>query len=185
MNKNAIIPVIIALTMITGFSYFSSGLTLIVTFVPGVILALFFYFLTFYKKFPKPKRIIPLYLLALGIQLLHFTEEFLMGFNHRFPALFSSPEYSIELFVAFNMFAYFLFLMGAIFIQKEIKPPIIIPLFFVVYGTIGNAIAHLIFSIISGGYFPGLYTSLLDWIIGPILIYRIWKETRIIKPITS
>lgn len=54
----------------------------------------------------------------------------------------------------------------------------IIPLFFVMYRIIGNAIAHLIFCIVEGGYFPGIYTSLIYWIIGPIIIKRLWNETR-------
>lgn len=164
--------------MITAFSYFSSGLSLIVTFVPGVFLALIFYFLTIYKKQPEPDKILPLYLFGLGIQFLHFAEEYITGFNYKFPALFNSPEYPINTFVAFNMFAYFMFILGAIMIYKKIKSPIIIPLFFVMYGIIGNAIAHVIFCIAVAGYFPGIYTALIYWIIGPIIIRRIWNETR-------
>lgn len=179
MNKNKIIPIVIATGMILVFSYFSSGLSLIVTFVPGVILALIFYFLTVYKKQPNHEKILPLYLFALGIQFLHFAEEYMTGFNEKFPALFNSPEYPINTFVAFNMFAYFMFIMGAIFIYKRIKPPMIIPIFFVMYGVIGNAIAHLIFCIVVGGYFPGFYTSILFWVLGPMLIKAFWKETRV------
>jgi len=181
MNKNIVVPILIAIGMISVFSYFSSGLSLIVTFVPGVILALIFYFLTVYKRQPEPDRILPLYLLALGIQFLHFAEEYITGFNHKFPGLFNSPEYPINTFVAFNMFAYFLFALSAIMIYKKIKPPMMIPLFFIMYGIIGNAIAHLIFCIVVGGYFSGFYTSLIYWIIGPILIKRLWEETRIIS----
>lgn len=164
--------------MICAFSYFSSGYTLIITFVPGVLAALLFYFLTFYKKQAEPQNILPLYLLALGVQFIHFAEEFVGGFNHKFPALFNSPEYPINLFVLFNMFAYCAFLMGGIMIYKKKTTMMIVPLFFVVYGTIGNAIAHVIFAIMVNGYFPGLYTALVYWIIGPVLIHRIWNETR-------
>ncbi len=165
--------------MIVTFILISNGPTLLVTFVPGVIVAYIFYFLTFYKKQPAPNKILPLYLFALGIQFLHFTEEYLTGFNHKFPALFDAPEYPIELFVSFNMFAYFLFILGAIFIYKKIKPLMMIPLFFIIYGIVGNAIAHVIFALVSEGYFPGLITALLYWVIGPIIIKTIWKETGI------
>jgi len=117
-------------------------------------------------------------LLALGIQFIHFTEEYIAGFNSKFPLLFDAPEYPIDNFVAFNMFAYFMFTLGAIMIFKKIKPPMIIPLFFVMYGIAGNAVAHVIFCIIVGGYFPGIYSALMYWIIGPIIIKRIWNETR-------
>ncbi len=178
MNKNIIIPILISTGMITAFSYFSSGLSLIVTFVPGVVLALIFYFLTIFKKQPEPDRVLPIYLLALGIQFLHFAEEYVTGFNYKFPALFNSPEYPINTFVVFNMFAYFMFILGAIMIYKKVKPPMIIPLFFVMYGIIGNAIAHVIFCLIVKGYFPGIYTALVYWVIGPIIIKKIWDETR-------
>ncbi len=164
--------------MITGFSYFSSGLSLILTFVPGVILALLFYFLTVYKKQPNPDKILPIYLFALGIQFLHFAEEYVTGFNHKFPALFNGSAYPINTFVIFNMCAYFMFILGAIMLYKKIKPPMIIPLFFVMYGIVGNAISHVIFCIVVGDYFPGVYTALIYWIIGPIIIKRIWEETR-------
>lgn len=178
MNRNAIIPILISLGMITAFSYFSSGLSLIVTFVPGVILALIFYFLTIFRKQPEPDNILPIYLFGLGVQFLHFAEEYVMGFNYKFPALFNSPEYPINIFVTFNMVAYFMFILGGIMIYKRIKPPMIIPIFFVMYGIIGNAIAHVIFCIAVKGYFPGIYTALIYWIIGPIIVSRIWNETR-------
>jgi len=164
--------------MISTFILGSSGISLIVTFVPGVIAALLFYFFTVFKKQPEPDNILPLYLLGLGIQFLHFAEEYMTGFNHKFPALFKSPEYPIDTFILFNMFAYFMFALGAIMIYKKITPPMIIPLFFVAYGIVGNAISHLIYCIVVGGYFPGVYTSIIYWIIGPMIIKRIWDETR-------
>jgi len=165
--------------MVSGFTYFSSGLSLIVTFVPGVLVALIFYFLTVYHKMPEPKKILPLYLLGLGVQFLHFAEEFVTGFNYKFPGLFNSPEYPLNTFVVFNMFSYFMFALGAIMIYKKIRPPMIIPLFFVAYGIVGNAIAHAIFCFVEGGYFPGIYTSLIYWLLGPALVWAIWKETRV------
>ncbi len=127
---------------------------------------------------PDPKGILPLYLFALGIQFLHFAEEYIFGFNYKFPAIFNSPEYPLNTFVAFNMFAYFMFIMGAIMIYKQIKPPMIIPLFFVMYGIVGNAIVHAIFCFIENGYFPGMYTALIYWGIGPLILFRFWKATR-------
>ena len=179
MKKEITVPTFMAIGMITVFILISSGPTLLVTFVPGVIVAYVFYFFTFYKNQPEPDKILPLYLLAMGVQFLHFTEEYLMGFNHKFPALFNAPEYPIQLFVSFNMFAYFIFTMGAIIIYKKLKPPMMIPLFFIVYGIVGNAIGHVVFAIVSGGYFPGLYTAFIYWIIGPVIIKRIWEGTRI------
>ncbi len=178
MKKERVIPLVIALLMISGFSYFSAGPTLLYTFVPGVVTALIFYFLTFYKKTPQPNKILPLYLLALAVQFLHFTEEYITGFYYKFPALFNAPAYDVDVFLVFNMLAYSLFVMGAVAIYKGVKSAMLVPLFFAVYGTIGNSIAHLIFAIMAKSYFPGLYTSLIYWILGPMLLITIWRETR-------
>ena len=45
----------------------------------------------------------------------------------------------------------------------------------VVGGTsgIGNGIAHTTWAIRLGTYFPGLYTALVYWILGPLLLNRL------------
>ena len=45
----------------------AATLTSVWVFIPGVIITYIFYLNTFYKKTPDPERILPLYLLALGI----------------------------------------------------------------------------------------------------------------------
>lgn len=178
MNRDFVIPTVIAISLILGFSVFSSGLSLIVTFVPGIILAYILYLVTFYKKLPEPSRFLPLYFLALAVQFLHFAEEHATEFEIAFPALFNAPPYSHNLFVSFNMIAYAMFILGGLAIFWKFKPLTLIALFFVSYGVLGNAIAHTVFSIVEGGYFSGLYTSLLYWILAPLLLRCIWVTSR-------
>ena len=178
-QSKLLVPILMAAGMIAVFVAISSGMTLLVTFVPGVVVALVFYFLTCYQRQPPPDRILPLYLVGLAIQMLHFAEELLNDFGVRFPALLGADPYPTDLFVLFNMVAYAGFLGGAIIIFNRKQSLMMIPLFFIIYGMMGNAIAHTTFSIVTGGYFPGLYTSLLYWLAGPVIVRQIWKETRI------
>ena len=169
---------IMALVMIVVFWIFSSGWSLRLTFVPGVILAYILFLLTIKRKAPAPQRLLPLYLIAVAVQMLHFAEEYLTGFYAKFPALFGGAAYSPEVFVAFNMSAYFAFIIGAVFIYKKTRPLMMIPLFFITYGVLGNAITHVIFAIYVGGYFPGLYTALIYWLLAPFLLRELWNGTR-------
>jgi len=178
VSKDFVIPTLIAISLIIGFTIFSSGLSLILTFVPGVILAYVLYLLSFYRKLPEPEQFIPLYFFALAVQMLHFAEEHATNFEVVFPTLFNSAPYPHDLFVSFNMIAYFMFVLGGLAIYWKIKPLTLIALFFVSYGVLGNAIAHLAFAIVSQGYFSGLYTSFAYWILAPLLLRSIWIGSR-------
>ena len=121
-----IVPGMIAALLIWGFMVFSSGISLIVTFVPAMIISYIIYFFTSYRKMPDPKRVIPLYFLTLGVQLLHFAEEFVGGFYEKFPQLIDgSAGYPQDLFVVFNMWAYFVFILGGLAIYNQKKIPMI------------------------------------------------------------
>jgi hypothetical protein len=162
--------------MISIFSYMSSGLSLIATFVPGVVLAYIFYFLFCYKTNPKPAEILPLYVLGIGFQLLHFAEEHTTDFDVHFGQLFGGEPYGHNLFVTFNMISYFMFLVGGYAIYKGFKPLMIIAMFFISYGMLGNCIGHIGYSIAAKGYFSGLYTSFLNFPLSIIMLRRLWKS---------
>lgn len=163
MNSNIIIPTGTAIVMIALFSYLSSGLSLTVTFVPGVVLAYIFYFMFCFKNNPNPQDILPVYFFGIGFQLLHFAEEHASNFDIAFPALFNSQTYNHNLFVSFNMIAYFLFLIGGYAIYKGIKPLMMLAMFFIAYGMLGNCIGHIGFALAVKGCFSGLYTSFLNF----------------------
>lgn len=50
--------------------------------------------------------------------------------------------------------------------------------FFVIYGAIGNAIAHTWWSIQLGDYFAGVVTAQLYWVAGPWVLYRLIGDRR-------
>jgi hypothetical protein len=146
------------------------------SFVPAMALAFVCYLRTSYRKMPDAERIPPLYLLALAIQFLHFTEEYVYGFPLRISEIRAAmPPFDVNVFVAFNMIAYCLFILSGLGMYKGMKFPMIIVWFFAIC-FLGNAIWHLLLTVRVGGYFPGLYTSLPGWILGPILLQRLWKS---------
>jgi hypothetical protein len=181
MNKNIILPTVIAIAMISIFSYMSAGLSLIVTFVPGVVLAYIFYFLFCYRKNPDPAEVLPVYFLGIGFQLLHFAEEHATNFDRDFALLFHAAPYNHNLFTSFNMISYFMFLVGGYAIYKGIKPLMIIAMFFISYGMFGNCIGHISYSLVVKGYFSGFYTSFLNFVLSFVILKRLWKQRSVIS----
>lgn len=159
--------------MIGVFSYFSQGYSLIFTFVPAVPIALWLYFKACYKAEVNKIQVLPYYLLALGFQFIHFAEEHAFGFEKEFGPLFGGKPYNHDMFVTFNMFAYFMFIVGGIAFYKNWKPLQMFALFFIIYGMAGNAIGHIVFCIMVKGYFPGIYTCFLNLILFPFLIKKL------------
>ncbi|REE84461.1 Protein of unknown function with HXXEE motif-containing protein [Lutibacter oceani] len=181
LNKHILIPLVIASIAIVIFWIVSLTLNSVIVFIPGVIVSYLLYLNTFYKKTPNPERILPLYLLALGIQFIHFTEEYLTDFTIEVPKLLGREEYPLDYWLVFNMVAYFVFIIGGIILFKKIKELMIIPLFFILVGVLLNSIGHILISLYVGGYFSGLYTALIYIVIGPILIKRVLDETKVVK----
>ncbi|OLE53386.1 MAG: hypothetical protein AUG51_13200 [Acidobacteria bacterium 13_1_20CM_3_53_8] len=146
------------------------------SFVPAMVVAFVCYLLTSYRVMPKVERVLPVYLIALAIQFLHFTEEYVYGFQFKVTEIMAGmPPFNVNVFVAFNMIAYSLFLLAGIGMYKGMKFPMIIVWFFAIC-VMGNAIWHLLLTLRVGGYFPGLYTSFAGWILGPILLKRLWRQ---------
>lgn len=172
--RDALLPVAIAVGGIVIFFLVHPAQKFF--FVPAMLAALVCYFLTSYRKMPKPERVLPLYLLALAIQFLHFTEEYVYGFHYRVSELMEGmPPFNNNTFVAFNMIAYCLFLLAGLGMNKGMKWPMIVVWFFTMAATLGNALLHPLLALRVGGYFPGLFSSFAYWIIGPMLFTRLWE----------
>lgn len=172
---------VIALVMLATFASLSHGLSLIVTFIPGVI---FSYLVCLYLIWAKidlsaKKHLFSLFLISLAVQFLHFAEEYSTGFNSLFPKLYNGDIYSLKSFVTINMVSYTLFLLSALSVFKLKSQIVLMPfLFFVVYGVCGNAIAHSYWSLEVASYFPGLFTSFIYWVLGPLLINSILGQNK-------
>jgi hypothetical protein len=168
---NLIVPSLIAVSAIVIFFLVHPAQRL--SFVPAMVVAFVCYLRTSYREMPKAERVLPIYLLALAIQFVHFTEEYVYGFQFRVTEIMAGmPPFNVNVFVAFNMIAYCLFLLGGLGMYKGLKFSMIIVWFFAI-AFMGNAVWHLLLTLRVGGYFPGLYTSLPGWIVGPLLLRRL------------
>jgi hypothetical protein len=181
-QKDLVIGTVIALVMGTAFTLLSSGLSLIVTFVPGIVFAWLTYVWLYVTKtkLPNASEFLPVFFVALAVQFIHFAEEFSTGFRTAFPLLYGGTPYSDDLFVTFNMIAYFMFTMTCILAFTKSHWFLLVPsLFFIVYGAIGNAISHTWWSLYLQGYFPGLVTAQVYWIVGPLVLYRLLGRPKV------
>jgi len=153
----------------------SHGNTLRYTFVPAMGLAYLCHMASTAKQAPDPQEVLPLYQVALASQFLHFTEEFATGFERRWPEeIFHTEAYDLNTFVAINMVSYAVFTLAGLAMAKRVRPPLLLAWFFTLMGVLGNAIQYPIYALIVRGYFPGLYSSLLYWALGPMLVRRLW-----------
>ena len=186
-KTDLIIGTVIALVMATAFTLLSSGLSLIVTFVPGIVVAWLTYVWLYLDKrhLPSGATFLPVFFVALAVQFIHFAEEFTTGFRTSFPLLYGGTPYSADLFVTFNMAAYFMFTLTCVLVFTKSFRFLLVPsLFFIIYGAIGNAISHTWWSLYLGAYFPGLVTAQLYWIVGPFLLYKLVGRPKVALVIT-
>ncbi|NND67764.1 MAG: HXXEE domain-containing protein [Halioglobus sp.] len=97
-------------------------------------------------------------LLLIILQCLHFSEELATGFHIRFPALFGQPAMPLAVFVLFNLVLIVIWLACLSGIAGR-KRRVLFPLAFLCLAALANMVAHPVFALLGGGYFPGLWTS--------------------------
>jgi hypothetical protein len=122
-----------------------------------------------------PARVLPVYLLGLVVQCLHFAEEFATGFQRDFPHLLGY-EWSDARFVTFNMVWLALFLLAALGVHRRVSLAYLAVTFFALGGGIGNGAGHLLLCLRRGGYFPGAVTAPLCLLLGILLIHRLFTS---------
>jgi len=120
-----------------------------------------------------PAAVLPIYLLAIAVQCLHFTEEYVAGFQHQFPRLFGD-DWSGARFVTFNMLWLAVFVLAGLGVYRRAKLAYLIVLFLALIGGVGNGISHLVLSATYRGYFPGLITAPFCLIVGITLLTRLF-----------
>jgi Protein of unknown function with HXXEE motif len=118
---------------------------------------------------------LPLYLIGIGVQCLHFGEEYLTDFQQKFPALFGY-NWTVQRFVVFNLVWLGVFLLAAIGMWRKVTLAYLIVLFFAIIGEVANGIAHLSLSIARRSYFPGTITAPVILIIGIMLTGKLMAK---------
>ncbi len=173
MERNDAGAILLSIFLGLLVSYFAIDRPLLFVFIFGLLANIFFYFRVTRNGIPDPAEFMPLYLFALGVQFFHFLEEYFGKFYELAPELLGTEPIHSEFFIAFNMVAYTMFLWGAIAWVKRIKWLMVIPLFFILFGIMFNAIGHLTFSIWTWGYFPGLFSAIIYMVLGPYLLRKL------------
>lgn len=181
-RKDVVIGTLIAVAMGTLFTLLSSGASLLVTFVPGVVCTWVTYVWLYLSrtKLPNASEFLPAFFALLAVQFIHFAEEFTTGFRSSFALLYGGAPYSANLFVTFNMIAYFVFTVGAILaLTRNVRFLLVPVLFYIIYGAIGNAISHTWWSLYLQSYFPGLVTAQVYWVAGPVVLHKLAGRRRV------
>jgi hypothetical protein len=123
------------------------------------------------------KRFAVLFLIGVGLQCIHFMEELQTGFYVRFPALLGQTAWPATFFAAFNVCWIALWLISAAGLVTGFRAALF-PIWFFIFATVLNGVAHPILAALSGRYFPGLATSPIVGIMGVWLWYRLARLTR-------
>ncbi len=110
-------------------------------------------------------------------QAAHFTEELVTGFHEQFPALLGLPPMPIRVFVVFN-FAWLMIWSLSAWGLAARRRAALFPLWFLGIASAVNGVAHPLFSVLAGGYFPGLVTSPVAGLLGVLLLRRLALLTR-------
>ncbi len=124
----------------------------------------------------KLRASIRLAVLAVLLQAAHFAEEWATGFHQRFPELLGLSPWSIRFFVTFNLVWIAIWILS-LWGLKARRRVALFPLWFLGLGCVANGLAHPLFALRTGGYFPGLVTSPLVGIVGLLLLRRLFRIT--------
>ena len=170
-NTEKYVPILLAFIGILGIWFGAPSILVKWIFISGTLVTLVFYYVVIESsKGLNSDKLLPLYLIALSVQFLHFLEEYHGRLYDKLPQLFDFPSIDRDAFITFNLVAYSIFILGAIAIYLESKKFMLIPLFFILLGTMANGVLHSLISLWQGSYFPGLYTALIYLILGPMMI---------------
>lgn len=119
--------------------------------------------------------VLPVYLLGICVQCLHFCDEYVTGFQREFPGLLGY-QWSDERFVTFNLIWLSMFVLAALGVLWRVSLAYVVVLFFAILGGIGNGIGHLGLCVIRGRYFPGAFTAPATLAVGVVLLGRLLKR---------
>ncbi|MGH3056358.1 MAG: HXXEE domain-containing protein [Gaiellaceae bacterium] len=123
-----------------------------------------------------PPRFLLIGWIALGLQGLHFVEEWLTGFEVRFPLLLGLNPWPAAFFVSFNL-AWLAIWAIALLMVRRFRIALF-PLWFLAIAAIANGIAHPLASLGMRGYFPGMVTAPLLGVAGVLLFSRLMASTQ-------
>lgn len=139
----------------------------------GLVVAYLVWIATRWKN--DPAAVLPMCLLAIAVQCLHFAEEYLTGFQRQFPQQLGY-EWSDARFVAFNMAWLAVFVLAALGVYRRVPLAYLVVLFLALAGGVGNGAGHLLLSASQGKYFPGAATAPFCLLVGIGLLAKLFRQ---------
>lgn len=129
------------------------------------------------------RKVIATYLCAVAFQLTHLAEEYTGGFPHEIVQLFnSSRAWSERSFLLTFVFGFgTLWVLAAAGALYQLRIANFMLWFYALGAGLINAIAHFVFPILKGGYFPGLYTAGGHLILSALVLVYLVQESRRLK----
>ena len=121
---------------------------------------------------PRSRGVLPVFLVAVLVQGIHLSEEFLSGFYRAFPPVFGAEPWSARRWMAFNIIWIIVFISAAFGIERGWRPAYVLSLFLAIGAGIGNGLGHIALAVRARGYFPGLYTAPIVLAAGVALLLR-------------
>lgn len=113
---------------------------------------------------------------AVLVQTLHFAEELATELYVRFPELLGLDPVSEGAFVRINDTALAIWLVSIPALQAGYRAALF-PLWFLGVACVANGFLHPVAALLTGGYFPGLVTSLPALAIGVLLLRELVGAT--------
>jgi hypothetical protein len=179
MKLKLLAPIIVAIVIVI-ISYTGAvtvGNAPVIIIGGSAIIAYVTWLLTTYRQPADASKVLPLYLVAVGAQLVHETEEYLAGFPSQFSTLFHLPVFTEQFFVIT-----FLLIFSIIWVLAGVgliyKNPVanFLAWFFVIGPGLVNGIAHFVFPFLAHRlYFPGIITVVLPTTASILVIWQLLR----------
>jgi hypothetical protein len=128
----------------------------------------------------RSRKVVATYLCAVSFQLVHMAEEYTGGFPHEIVQLFhSSRPWSERSFLLTFVFGFgALWVLAGAGALYQVRIANFMLWFYALGAGLLNAVAHFVFPVLKGGYFPGLYTAVGHLVLSALLLGLLVQESR-------
>jgi hypothetical protein len=118
------------------------------------------------------------YFVGIAVFAAHVVEEYMGGFDRALPELFAREPWSDARYLVFVSVWGVLFLASAVWLRAHRGVAVLILIFFVIGGGVGNGALHLGLVALRGGYFPGAWTALPCLVVGLVMLRMLYGGVR-------
>jgi hypothetical protein len=108
--------------------------------------------------------------------MVHFAEETSTGFYARFPEFLGLARWSETFFISFNLLWACVWVLSIAYLK--VYPRLaVFSIWFLGIASAANGVVHPSLSLATGGYFPGLWSSLFVGVLGVLILRALASAT--------